>query len=137
MSTHNQPAHGGTCGRHRLEAVHARGMTADIERGHGESIRYCLAVDLPTRGVIKFHPAAIRGLRKGHHDSLTGRIGAEAETGSANFIDAHKTELLRRIVLVNRQQTLLKDVKTTHFNPINDLSSPTVVGVGKELVGFW
>ena len=34
-------------------------------------------------------------------------------------------------------QTFLKKVKTPIHNPTNTLSSPTVVGVGKELVGVW
>jgi len=32
---------------------------------------------------------------------------------------------------------LLTSVKTAVFVPMNDLSNPTVVGVGRELVGSW
>lgn len=34
-------------------------------------------------------------------------------------------------------RTLLISVNITCFNNINDLSNPTTVGVGKELVGNW
>ena len=33
--------------------------------------------------------------------------------------------------------TLLINVNIACFNNINDLSNPTMVGVGKELVGNW
>ena len=37
----------------------------------------------------------------------------------------------------NRNQTFLIDVKTPVHGITKVLSSPTVVGVGKELVGIW
>ena len=40
-------------------------------------------------------------------------------------------------VFTHRDQTFIINVKTPYFNLTKDLSSPTVVGVGKELVGLW
>ena len=36
----------------------------------------------------------------------------------------------------NARQTFLTNVKTADFNLMKDLSTPTMVGVGKEMVGI-
>jgi hypothetical protein len=53
------------------------------------------------------------------------------------FPSRQKPGKRKRTLPVNRAQTLLIKVKKPFFLPTNTLSTPTVVGVGKELVGIW